>query len=144
MSDIDSNNDYCNDYLFDDGYVEYLSTLYLKECGVHIYDGKVNPAMWEKEKSITICGSYCRGRDQTMYSLEFLLNAEGKDSVTSGACLWKRKKRYSITPCEVKDVNISKCEYGEPGKKRKHKYVRLQNIDHDPSGGKISERKITR
>ncbi|CAB3988835.1 Carboxypeptidase D [Paramuricea clavata] len=67
-----------------------------------------------------------------MYSLEFLLNTEGKDSVTSGVCLWKRRQRASIKPCDVKDVNISKCEYGEPSKKREHEYVWLQNIDHDP------------
>ena len=31
--------------LFDDDYVESLSTAYLKECGVHVYAGKVNPTM---------------------------------------------------------------------------------------------------
>jgi hypothetical protein len=67
-----------------------------------------------------------------MYSLELLLNTEGKYSVTSGVCLWKRRQRASIKPSDVKDVNISKCEYGEPSKKRKHEYVWLQNIDHDP------------
>ena len=32
-------------HLFDDGYVESLFTAYLKECGVHVYVGKVNPTM---------------------------------------------------------------------------------------------------
>jgi hypothetical protein len=83
----------------------------------------------------------CKHIAAAMYSLEFLLNTEGKDSVTSGQCLWKRKKRSSITPCEVKDVNISKCEYGEPSKKRKHEYVWLQNIDHDPREERFRQEK---
>ena len=38
-----------DDYrLFDDDYVESLSTTYLKECGVHVYVGKVNPTMQMK------------------------------------------------------------------------------------------------
>ena len=38
-----------DDYrLFDDDYVESLSTIYLKECGVHVYVGKVNPTMQMK------------------------------------------------------------------------------------------------
>ena len=37
-----------------------------------------------------------------MYSLESLVNTEGKDSVTSGECLWQRRPRSSIKPCEVK------------------------------------------
>jgi hypothetical protein len=150
-----------DDYrLFDDGYVESLSTTYLKECGLHVYVGKVNPTMRIKTDEGkeqydlwfilegkgpnrgSVIEAFCKckgGRDggckhiaAAMYSLEFLLNTEGKDSVTSGVCLWKRRQRGSIKPCDVKDVNISKCEYGEPSKKRKHEYVWLQNIDHDP------------
>ena len=38
-----------DDYrLFDDGYVESLKTTYLKDCGVHVYVGKVQPAMRSK------------------------------------------------------------------------------------------------
>ncbi|XP_028415470.1 uncharacterized protein LOC114538486 [Dendronephthya gigantea] len=150
-----------DDYrLFDDGYVESLSTLTLKKCGVHVYVGKVNPTMRTKTdggqefynlwfilegkgpNKGSVLEAFCKckgGRDggckhiaAAMYSLEYLLNTEGKDSVTSGECLWKRKPKTSIKPCEVKDINISKCVYGGLDKKRKCEYVWLQNIDHDP------------
>ena len=150
-----------DDYrLFDDGYVESLSITYLKECGVHVYVSKVNPTMRMKTDEGkeyyelwfilegkgpnrgSVLEAFCKctgGRDggckhiaAAMYSLEFLLNTEGKDSVTSGECLWKRRQQSNVKPCEVKDVNISKCEYGEPSKKKRPNYVWLQNIDHDP------------
>ena len=46
--------------------------------------------------------------------------------------MWKRRQQSNVKPCEVKDVNISKCEHGEPSKKKRPNYVWLQNIDHDP------------
>ena len=50
-----------DDYrLYDDGYLESLSTVTLKESGVHVYVGKVNPTMRTKtddgKLSTTICG----------------------------------------------------------------------------------------
>ena len=43
-----SYNAYDDYRLFDDGYVEFLSTVTLKESGVHVYVGKVNPTMRTK------------------------------------------------------------------------------------------------
>ena len=74
----------------------------------------------------------CKHIAAAMYCLEYLLNTQGKESVTSGKCLWKKKPKASIKPCEVKDINVTKCLYGGPSKKRKHEYVWLQEIDHDP------------
>ena len=150
-----------DDYrLFNDGYVESLSTRNFKECGVHIYVGKVYPTMRMKTDEGKNCydlwfilegkgpnrgsvlAAFCKckgGHDggckhiaAAMYSLEFLLNTQGNESVTSGKCLWKKKPKASIKPCEVKDINITKCVYGDPGKKRKNEYAWLQEIDHDP------------
>ena len=150
-----------DDYrLFDDGYVESLSTATVKECGIHVYVGKVLPTMRSKTHEGkdfyelwfilegkgpnrgSVLEAFCKckgGRDggckhvaASMYSLEFLLNSQGKDSVTSGPCLWQRKSRSSIQPCEVKDLNISKSKYKPVNNKRKPEYTWLQNIDHDP------------
>lgn len=151
-----------DDYrLFDDGYVESLSTTTLQECGVHVYVGKVKPTMRSKTDEGrdsyelwfivegkgpnrgSVLEAFCKckgGRDggckhiaAAIYSLEFLLNSQAKDSVTSGPCLWKKKPSSSNQPCEVKDLNISKSEYEPAKKKRKQpNYVWLQNIDHDP------------
>ena len=56
-----------DDYrLFYDGYVESLSTTYLKECGLHVYVGKVNPTMRMKTDE---------GKEQ--YDLRFILEEKG-------------------------------------------------------------------
>ena len=72
----------------------------------------------------------CKHIAAAMYSLENLLNTEGKASVTSGPCLWRRKPRSNVEPCEVKDLTISKSKVetdkGTPN------YTWLQNINHDP------------
>ena len=122
-----------DDYrLFEDGYVEFLSTVTLKESGVHVYVGKVNPIMRTKTDDGkeyydlwlilegkgpnrgSVLEAFCkrkRGRDggckhigACMYSLESLVITEGKDSVTSGECLWQRRPRSSIKPCEVECI----------------------------------------
>ena len=46
--------------------------------------------------------------------------------------MWKRRQQSNVTPCEVKDVLISKSVYGQLSKKKRPNYVWLQNIDHDP------------
>ena len=102
--------------LFNDGYMESLLTTQLKQEGVHVYIAKVKPFMKLKtddgkdyydlwfilEGRGANCGSVrharwkCKGcRDggckhiaATMYTLEDLLNTPGKDSVTSGPCVW--------------------------------------------------------
>ena len=146
-----------DDYrLFDDGYVESLSTATVKECGIHVYVGKVQPTMRSKTHEGkdfyelwfilegkgpnrgSVLEAFCKckgGRDggckhvaASMYSLEFLLNSQGKASVTSGPCLWQRKSRSSIQPCEVKDFNISKSKYKPVTNKRMPKYTWLPNI----------------
>ena len=48
----------------------------------------------------------CKHISAAMYSLEYLLNTEGKDSVTSGKCFWRRKPKLSIKPCKVKDKDF--------------------------------------
>ena len=116
-----------DDYrLFDDGYVEFLSTVNFKECGVHIYVGKVHPTVRTKTEDGkdfyslwfivegkgpnrgSVLAAFCKckgGRDggckhiaAATYSLEFLLNTQGKESVTSGKCLWKKKRRLALNP----------------------------------------------
>ena len=70
LASYKAHEDYC---LFDDGYVESLSTVTLKESRVHVYVGKVNPTMRTKTDdgkeylvllvlSTTICGLYLRGK----------------------------------------------------------------------------------
>ena len=120
--------------LFHDGYVESLLTHYYKEAQVHVFVGKVKPAMKEKTKDGkefydlwfllegrgasrgSVIDAYCvclGGRDggckhiaAAMYSLEDLLNSRGEDSVTSGPCQWNRKPKPDTTSCEVKDLLI--------------------------------------
>ena len=44
----------------------------------------------------------------TMYSLEDLLNTQGKYSVTSSPCIWvKKKTRANTKLCKVKDLEIN-------------------------------------
>ena len=54
----------------------------------------------------------CRHIGAPMYSLEALVNTDGKDSVTSGECPRQRRPRSTIKPCEVKDINIPRPVYG--------------------------------
>ena len=137
-----------DDYrLFDDGYVESLSTVTLTESGVHVYVGKVSPTMRTKTDDGRVLSTlstqyydlwfilegkgpsrgsvleaFCKrkwGRDgrckhigAAMYSLESLVNTEGKYSVTSGECWWQRRPRSSIKPCEVKEyIHAVLCMY---------------------------------
>ena len=70
-----------DDYrLFDDGYVESLSTAYLKEWGVHVYVGKVNPTMRMKTDE---------GKEN--YELWFILEGKGanRGSVLEAFCKCK-------------------------------------------------------
>lgn len=152
-----------DDYrLFDDGYVESLLTLYLEHVGVHVYVGKVKPAMRDKTKDGkqfydlwfvlegkgasrgSVVDAYCEclgGRDggckhiaAALYSLENLLNSRGEESVTSGPCLWARKARPDTTACELKDLTVAKKKVDFAlGEKRT--YAFSQYIDHDPRIG---------
>lgn len=120
--------------LFRDGYVESLLTYYSKDAGVHVYVGKVKPAMKAKTKEGkefydswfvlegrganrgSVIDAYCMclgGRDggckhiaSALYSLEDLLDSRGENSVTSGPCQWIRKPKPNTTACELKDLEI--------------------------------------
>ena len=109
-------------------------TNYHKEAQVHVFVGKVKPAMKEKTKDNkefydlwlilegvgasrgSVIDAYCvclGGRDggckhiaAAMYSLEDLLNSRSEDSVTSGPCQWNRKPKPDTTSCEVKHLLI--------------------------------------
>ena len=124
--------------LFQDGYVLSLLTQTISDVGVHLYVGKVTPAMKVKsdeEKSYydfwyilegkgvnrgSVLAARCRcigGRDDAckhiaaaMYSLEDLLNTHDKDSVTSMPCVWVKKSTTDSKPCDVKDLPIKREE----------------------------------
>ena len=115
--------------LFQDGYVRSLETLTLREAGVHVYIGQVQPNMRAKTDDGKECYSlwfilegqganrgsvldaFCKcngGRDggckhiaAAMYSLDELLNPDGGKSVTSGPCLWVPRPQLSSEPCAV-------------------------------------------
>ena len=65
-----------------------------------------------------------------MYSLEGLLHTRGKDSVTSGSCLWTKKPILSTKACKVSDLIIEKFRHSSSNKKKKA-HVYCQNIDVD-------------
>ena len=67
--------------MFDDGYVEFLSTVTLKESGVHVYVGKVNPTMRTKTDD---------GKEY--YDLWLILEGKGpnRGSVLEAFCKRKR------------------------------------------------------
>ena len=65
-----------------------------------------------------------------MYPLEDLLNTRGKDSVTSGPCIWIKKPRANTKSCEVKDLVIKKIKKSSH-QKRKRKQTYPQYIDRD-------------
>ncbi|CAB4017991.1 Hypothetical predicted protein, partial [Paramuricea clavata] len=149
--------------LFQDGYVRSLETLTLKEAGVHVYIGQVQPTMRAKTDDGKDCYSLwfilegrganrgsvldafckCKGaRDggckhisAAMYSLEALLNPDGDKSVTSGPCLWMPKPQSCSEPCSVDQLLISKSK-PPASKERKRTYTWLQNIDFDPRNPK--------
>ena len=128
-----------DDYrLFEEGYVESLLTKSLPTVGVYLYVGKVRPSMKKSDdvegKAFynlwfilegkganrgTVLKARCTckgGRDggckhisAAMYSLEELLNTRSTESVTSGPCQWVKRPTASSKPCEVKDLNIGKC-----------------------------------
>jgi hypothetical protein len=149
--------------LFENGYVRSLETIKLKDAGVHVYVGKVQPSMRSKTddgkdyyelwfilegkgpNKGSVIEAFCKckgGRDggckhlaAAMYSLEELLNSLGEESVTSGPCLWVARPQSNTEPCDVKDLNIIKIK-PPPSKKKKRKYTWLQNIDFDPRSTK--------
>jgi hypothetical protein len=148
-----------DDYrLFEDGYVESLLTTTLKSEGLHVYLGKVRPAMKSKTDdgknfyelyfilegkgvnrgSVLKAKCMCKGgRDggckhisAAMYSLEDLLNTRGSDSATSGSCSWIKRPTSSTQPCEVRKLVIEKGKLpSHRNRKRKHTYA--QEIDLD-------------
>ena len=144
--------------LFDDGYVESLLTVQLNQEGVHVYVAKVQPFMKIKTDegkehydlwfilegrgtnrgSVLQARCKCKGgRDggckhiaAAMYALEDLLNSRGKDSVTSGPCIWVKRPRANTQACEVKNLLIKKGK--KPSyKKRKRQKTLSQNIEKD-------------
>ena len=149
-----------SDYrLFEDGYVESLLTTTLKSEGLHVYLGKVRPAMKSNTDdgkifyelyfilegkgvnrgSVLKAKCMCKGgRDggckhisAAMYnSLEGLLNTRGSDSATSGSCSWIKRPTSSTQPCEVRKLVIEKGKLpSHRNRKRKHTYA--QEIDLD-------------
>ena len=122
--------------LFDDGYVESLLTSYSKQEGIrenvtnaHPFmevktdEGKEFYDLWFIVKgrgsnlgSVLQAKCKCKGSRNgeckhiaaAMYCLEDLLNAQGKDSVTSGPCICVKKPRANTKSWEVKDLVIRK------------------------------------
>ena len=150
-----------DDYrLFEGGYVESLLTKTLTNERLHVYVGKVRPAMktttddgkkcydhdlwFILEGKGTSRGSVLRakcmckgGRDggckhigATMYSLEELLNTRGENSVTSGPCLWQKKPQSSTECSKVADLVIEKSKLPSH-KLRKRDRTYVQHIDLD-------------
>ena len=122
-----------DDYrLFEDGYVQSLSTITLQNERLHVYVGKVKPAMktttddgrmfydlyfilegkGTNRGSVIMAWCACKGgRDggckhisAAMYSLEDLLNTKHNDSSTSGSCMWVKRPTSSTQPCEVQKL----------------------------------------
>ena len=107
-----------------------------KSKGVHLYMGKVKPAMKEKTddgKLFYDCwfkpdaGGTCKHIAAAMYSLEDLLNTFEKDSPTKMPCVWTKKPTTDSRPCDVKDLKIERCEL--PLKKRKNEHIYCEHID---------------
>ena len=117
-------------HLFQDGYVESPLTHTISEVGVHLYVGKVKPAMKVKTDNVKLyydlwfilkrkganrgstiaarchciggCDGGCKHIAAAMYSLEDLLNTHDKDSVTSMPCVRVKKLTTDSKPCDVK------------------------------------------
>ena len=137
--------------------MESLLTSHLKYEGIHVYVANVRPFMKVKTDegkeyydlwfivegrganrgSVLQAKCKCKGgRDggckhiaAAMYSLEDLLNTRGKDSVSSGLCIWVKKKTMVNTKsCKVKDLEIKKIK--KPShKKGRRKHIYPQYID---------------
>ena len=148
-----------DDYrLFEDGYVESLSTITLQNERLHVYVGKVKPAMktttddgkkfydlyfilegnGPNRGSVVMAWCACKGgRDggckhisAAMYSLEDLLNTKHNNSSTSGSCLWVKRPTSSTQPCEVKKLVIEKGKLlSHKRRKRCHSFVQCIDID---------------
>ena len=123
--------------LFENGYVRSLETLTLKDAGIHVYVGKVQPSMQSKNDEGKdyydlwfilegkgpnkggVIEAFCKckgGRDggckhiaAAMYSLEVLMNSAAEESVTSGPCLWVAKPQSNIESCDVKDLEVDQA-----------------------------------
>ncbi len=143
--------------LFQDGYAESLLTETMSKEGVHLYMGKVKPAMKEKTDDGKLfydcwfmlegkganrgsvlkarcrckggCDGGCKHIAALMYSLEDLLNTCESDSPTSVPCIWTKKPTTDSRPCDVKDLKIKKCDL--PLKKRKKEHFYCEHIDVD-------------
>ena len=149
-----------DDYrLFVNGYVDSLETVTLKDCGVHVYVGRVQPTMkstTDENKKFydlwfifegrganrdSVLDAFCKckgGRDggckhiaAAMYSLKDMLNTRGEDSVTSDPCKWVRKPLVNVEPCEVKHLIITKDKVAPVVKAQKRPYQWLQDKDFD-------------
>ena len=142
--------------LFEDGYVESLPTRTLSNARLHVYVGKVRPAMKTKTdegkecydlwfivegkganrgsvlKAKCMCkggrDSGCKHLGAAMYLLEELLNTRGNTSATSGPCLWTKKAQSSTKPCDMGELVIEKCKLPSY-KKEKRDHTYCQNID---------------
>ena len=105
--------------------MESLLTSHLKKEGIHVYVANVRPFIKVKtdegkeyydlwfivegrgSNRDSVLQAKCKGgRDggckhiaAAMYSLEGLLNTRGKDSVTSGPCIWVKKPRVASKLC---------------------------------------------
>ena len=107
--------------------MESLLTSHLKKEGIHVYvanvrtfikvkmdEGKEYYDLWfivegrgSNWDSVLQAKCKCKGsRDggckhiaAAMYSLKDLLNTRGKDSVTSGPCIWVKKPRVASKLC---------------------------------------------
>ncbi|CAB3980241.1 Hypothetical predicted protein [Paramuricea clavata] len=87
-----------------DGYVESLLTETLSNERLHLYMGKVKPAMKDKTdkgKSYYDCSFILE---------EDLLNTHGEDSPTNMPCIWTKKPTVDSRPCDVKDLLIAHCD----------------------------------
>ena len=134
--------------------MESLLTVQLEQEGVHVYVAKVKPFMKlktdEGKDHCYLCSLFSRAKVQTaaVYSklcvsvkvvekghVSILqrpctLNTHGKDSVTSGPCVWVRRPRANTQACAVKDLIIEKGKKPSHNK-RKRKQVYSQNIETD-------------
>ena len=63
-----------------------------------------------------------------MYSLEDLLNTRGKDSVTSGLCIWVKKPRANTKSCEVKDLVVKKIQKPSQEIIRGHPNISIKDV----------------
>ena len=143
--------------LFDEGYVESLRTATLKEEGMHLFVGKVWPAMkdttddgkklydvWfmlegkgNNRGSVLLARCTCKGGQDggckhiaaCLYSLEDVLH--NRESVTSGPCQWIKRATSETKPCEIKNLQIRRSDKRPSEVKRKYEHFYADNIDVD-------------